>query len=101
MDDPGSVRVTFNLSADAWALLERAIDGARHLAGDTLNDSEVLEAVARDAIAQQNDQPERATRAPRSSSTPARNARRTSSTPGPVRSSWMRRAAQRSLAVRR
>jgi hypothetical protein len=53
-----TVRVTFDLSAEAWAFLERAIDGARHLAQDTLSDSEALEAVARDAIAQQNDQPD-------------------------------------------
>jgi DprA/Smf-like nucleotide binding protein involved in DNA uptake/HNH endonuclease len=55
---PQSVRVTLELSADAWALLERAIDGARHLAADTLTDGEALEAVARDALSQQNDQPD-------------------------------------------
>jgi hypothetical protein len=55
---PGCVRVTFSLSADAWALLERAIDGARHLAQDTLSDSEALEAVVRDAVARQNDEPD-------------------------------------------
>jgi hypothetical protein len=56
--DQRTVRVTFELSADAWALLERAIDGARHLAADTLSDSEALEAVARDALSQQNDEPD-------------------------------------------
>lgn len=53
-----TVRVTFELSAEAWALLERAIDGARHLAKDNLSDGDALEAVARDAISQQNDQPD-------------------------------------------
>jgi hypothetical protein len=47
------VRLIFELSADTWALLERALQGARHRAGTPLSDAEALEAVARDALALQ------------------------------------------------
>lgn len=49
-----ALRVTFTLSAEAWALLERALQGARHRAATPLSDAEALEAVARDALAAQN-----------------------------------------------
>jgi hypothetical protein len=49
-----ALRVTFTLSAEAWALLERALEGARHRAETRLSDAEALEAVARDALAAQN-----------------------------------------------
>jgi hypothetical protein len=52
--DRDALRVTFTLSAEAWALLERALQGARHRAATPLSDAEALEAVARDALAAQN-----------------------------------------------
>jgi hypothetical protein len=52
--DHDALRVTFELSADAWALLERALEGARRNADTPLTDAEALAAVARDALASQN-----------------------------------------------
>jgi hypothetical protein len=52
--DHDSLSVTFELSAEAWALLERALEGARQKAASPLADAEALAAVARDALASQN-----------------------------------------------
>jgi hypothetical protein len=52
--DHDSLRVTFELPAESWALLERALEGARRKAEMPLTDAEVLAAVARDALASQN-----------------------------------------------
>jgi hypothetical protein len=52
--DHDSLRVTFELPAEAWALLERALEGARRKAATPLSDAEALAAVARDALASQN-----------------------------------------------
>jgi hypothetical protein len=46
--------VTFELPAEAWALLERALEGARRKAATPLTDADALAAVARDALASQN-----------------------------------------------
>jgi hypothetical protein len=46
-----ALRVTFTLSVEAWALLERAIERVRHRAETPLSDAEALEAIARDALA--------------------------------------------------
>ena len=48
-----TVRVTFELPAEAWALVERALEGARQASGGGLSDAEALQAVARDALAGQ------------------------------------------------
>ncbi len=48
-----SLRVTFELSAEAWALLERALEGARRSGAGAMSDAEALVAVARDALAAQ------------------------------------------------
>jgi hypothetical protein len=53
--DHDSLRVTFELSAEAWALLERALEGTRRKAATPLTDAEALAAVARDALASQNE----------------------------------------------
>lgn len=54
---PKTVEVHLTMSTEAWALLERAMEGARRAVDigedGMLSDSEALEAVARDAIAQQ------------------------------------------------
>lgn len=47
-----AVRVTFTLSAEAWALLERALEGARR-SGGAMSEAEALQAVARDALSAQ------------------------------------------------
>lgn len=47
---PKTLRVTFELSTEAWALLERAMAGARRESEASLSDGEALEAVARDAL---------------------------------------------------
>jgi hypothetical protein len=52
--DHDSLRVTFELPAEAWALLERALEGARRKASVPLTDADALAAVARDALASQN-----------------------------------------------
>ena len=53
--DPDTVDVQLRMSAAAWALLERAMEGARRAAEGTnlLTDAEALEAVARDALTRQ------------------------------------------------
>jgi hypothetical protein len=60
---PGRVRVTFELSAEAWALLERAMREARPAGAARPSDGEALEAVARAALsvprADPNDTPDR------------------------------------------
>ena len=50
-----TVQVRLTLRAETWALLERAMEGARRAAGEDalLSDTDALEAVARDALAQQ------------------------------------------------
>ena len=55
---PKSVRVTLDLTPEAWALVQRAMDGARRQGGAGFSDSEALEAVARDALAQQSQSPD-------------------------------------------
>ncbi len=52
---PNTVRVTWELSAEAWALFERALSGARRVSENNLTDTEAIEAVARDALARQNE----------------------------------------------
>ena len=54
---PDSVEVRLKMGAEAWALLERAMEGARRAAEGTalLTDAEALEAVARDALARQQE----------------------------------------------
>jgi hypothetical protein len=52
--DHDSLRVTFELPAEVWALLERALEGARQRAATPLADAEALAAVVRDALASQN-----------------------------------------------
>jgi hypothetical protein len=52
--DHDSLRVTFELPAEVWALLERALEGARQRAATPLGDAEALAAVVRDALASQN-----------------------------------------------
>lgn len=44
------VRVTFELSAEAWHLVQRALDATRAGAAAPLTDSEALEALARNAL---------------------------------------------------
>jgi DprA/Smf-like nucleotide binding protein involved in DNA uptake len=59
-----SLRVTFELSAEGWALIERALHGARRASGEgathacPLGDGEALQAIARDALAQQTQSPD-------------------------------------------
>jgi len=48
------VHVAFELSTEAWALLERALEGARRRATTPLSDAEALEIVAREALAARN-----------------------------------------------
>jgi len=50
-----SIELRLNLPAAAWALLERAMEGARQKSESSLSDAEALEAVARDALASQAD----------------------------------------------
>jgi hypothetical protein len=52
--DHDALRVTFELPAEVWALLERALEGARQRAATPLADAEALAAVVRDALASQN-----------------------------------------------
>jgi hypothetical protein len=52
--DHDALRVTFELPAEVWALLERALEGARQRAATPLGDAEALAAVVRDALASQN-----------------------------------------------
>ena len=55
---PKNVRVTFDLTPEAWALVQRAMDGARRQGGAGFSDSEALEAVAQDALVQQSQSPD-------------------------------------------
>jgi hypothetical protein len=52
---PNTVRVTWELSAEAWALFERALSGARRHSESHLTGGEAIEAIARDALAHQNE----------------------------------------------
>jgi hypothetical protein len=51
---PETVEVTLRLPAEAWALLQRAMEGARRASEASLSQAEALAAVARDALEQQN-----------------------------------------------
>ncbi len=51
---PESVEVTLRLPAEDWALLQRAMEGARRASEASLSDAEALSAVARDALERQN-----------------------------------------------
>ena len=48
-----SIELRLQLSPATFALLERAMAGARHVSGRPLSDAEALDAVARDALASQ------------------------------------------------
>ncbi len=51
---PETVEVTLRLPAEVWALLQRAMEGARRASEVSLSDAEALGAVARDALDRQN-----------------------------------------------
>ena len=51
---PETVEVTLRLPAEVWALLQRAMEGARRAGEASLSDAEALGAVARDALERQN-----------------------------------------------
>ena len=51
---PETVEVTLRLPAEAWALLQRAMEGARRASEASMSDAEALAAAARDAIEQQS-----------------------------------------------
>jgi hypothetical protein len=51
---PEVMELRMALPAEVWALLERAMQGARRGCEDSLSDAEALAAVARDALAQQD-----------------------------------------------
>jgi hypothetical protein len=57
---PKAVELRVTLPAAAWALLERAMEGARQRSESSLTDAEALEAIARDALAAQTDGKDRA-----------------------------------------
>ncbi|MEZ4306539.1 MAG: hypothetical protein R3F14_00615 [Polyangiaceae bacterium] len=48
-----TVEVTLHLPAETWALVQRAMEGARRASEASLSDAEALAAVARDALARQ------------------------------------------------
>jgi len=50
---PKTRRVTFELSEEAWALLESALESARRASGEDCSDSQALEVVARVALSAQ------------------------------------------------
>jgi hypothetical protein len=50
-----TVRVSFELTAEAWALVERALEGARRASDARLGDGQALEAIARDALSAQTE----------------------------------------------
>jgi hypothetical protein len=50
---PEPTEVGLVLPAATWALVQRAMEGARRRSGSSLSDAQALEAVARDALAQQ------------------------------------------------
>ncbi len=54
-ETPETVEVTLRLPAEAWALLQRAMEGARRASEASLSDAEALAAVARDAFERQNE----------------------------------------------
>jgi hypothetical protein len=49
-----TVEVTLQLPAEAWGLLQRAMEGARRASEASLSDAEALAAVARDALSHQH-----------------------------------------------
>ncbi|MEZ4309084.1 MAG: hypothetical protein R3F14_13695 [Polyangiaceae bacterium] len=49
-----TVEVTLHLPAETWALVQRAMEGARRASDASLCDAEALAAVARDALARQS-----------------------------------------------
>ncbi len=51
---PETVEVTLRLPAEVWALLQRAMEGARRASEASLSHAEALAAVARDALERQN-----------------------------------------------
>ncbi len=51
---PETVEVTLRLPAETWALLQRAMEGARRASEASLIEAEALSAVARDALERQN-----------------------------------------------
>jgi hypothetical protein len=51
---PETVEVTLRLPAEVWALLQRAMEGARRASEASLSEAEALGAVARDALERQN-----------------------------------------------
>jgi hypothetical protein len=51
---PEAVDVSLRLPAEVWALLQRAMEGARRASEASLSDAEALAAVARDALERQN-----------------------------------------------
>ena len=51
---PETVEVTLRLPVEAWALFQRAMEGARRASEASLSDAEALAAVARDAIEHQS-----------------------------------------------
>ncbi len=51
---PETVEVTLRLPAEVWALVQRAMEGARRASEGSLSDAEALAAVARDALERQN-----------------------------------------------
>ena len=54
---PKRMEVRLTVSPDAWALVERALEGARRASEQSLSVDEALTAVARDALARQADGP--------------------------------------------
>ena len=54
---PKRMEVRMTLSPDAWALVERALEGARRASEQSLSVDEALAAVARDALARQAEGP--------------------------------------------
>jgi hypothetical protein len=51
---PETVEVTLRLPAETWALLQRAMEGARRASEGSLSEAEALAAVARDALERQS-----------------------------------------------
>ena len=51
---PETVEVTLRLPAEVWALVQRAVEGARRASEAPLSEAEALAAVARDALDRQN-----------------------------------------------
>jgi hypothetical protein len=55
---PETVELRMHLPAEAWALLSRAMQGAREAAETPMSDAEAVEAVAREALARLCERPE-------------------------------------------